>query len=151
MFEQLPERVVLSSGRPVLIVPYAGRFDTLAGHVVVAWNESREAARAVNDAMPLLERARKVTVFQVDPEDEHGGAAAELARRLAHHGVRAEAHHTVSGGLAAGEVLLSTIADLAAECLVMGAYGHSRVRELTLGGVTRTVLAHMTVPVIMSY
>lgn len=149
--EQLPERVVLSSGRPVLIVPYAGNFERIGEHVVIAWNESREAARAVNDAMPLLARAKKVTVMQIDPPDEHGAAAMELARRLAHHGIDVEAQHTVSAGVSPGEILLSAISDLSADCLVMGAYGHSRVRELTLGGVTRSVLAHMTVPVLMSY
>jgi len=149
--EQLPERIVLASGRPVLIVPYAGEFARIGEHMVIAWNESREAARAVNDAMPLLERARKVTVVQIDPPDEHGAAAMELARRLAHHGIDVAAQHTVSAGVAPGEILLSTIADLSADCLVMGAYGHSRLRELTLGGVTRAVLAHMTVPVLMSY
>lgn len=149
--EQLAERVVLASGRPVLIMPYAGDFPTVGRNVVVAWNETRESARAVNDALPFIERADKVTVLQIDPPDGQGTAATELARRLAHHDVRAEAQHTVSGGVAAGEILLSMVADLDADLLVMGAYGHSRVRELTLGGVTRSVIAHMTLPVMMSY
>ena len=148
---QLPERVVLGSGRPVLIVPYAGTFERICGHVVVAWNGAREAARAVNDAMPFLTRSAKVTVLEIDPADGSGETGRVLARRLARHGVPASARHTVSGGAPPAEILLSALADEGADLLVMGAYGHSRMREMALGGVTRAVLGHMTVPVLMSY
>ena len=150
MATQLPERVVMGAGGPVLVVPYAGRFERFGERIVVAWDGSREAARAVRDALPLLERAIVVTVLEIDPPDRAGAGGRALAERLARHRVEVVAEHTVSGGLAIGEVLLSALADRAADALVMGAYGHSRLRELTLGGVTRTVLAHMTVPVLMS-
>jgi nucleotide-binding universal stress UspA family protein len=149
--QQLPERVVLGSGRPVLIVPHSGSFERVGDHVVVAWNGAREAARAVADALPFLSRAAKVTVLEIDPADGSGETGKVLARRLARHGVPASARHTVSAGTPPAEILLSALADEGADLLVMGAYGHSRMREMALGGVTRAVLGHMTVPVVMSY
>jgi nucleotide-binding universal stress UspA family protein len=150
-----PEQVTLASGRPVLIIPYAGRFATFGRNVLVAWNASREAARAVADAMPLLAMAETVTVLSVDPQigpDAQGELpGADIALHLARHGVTAQIERTVSADVPIGEVLLSRIADLGADLLVMGAYGHSRTRELLLGGATRSVLASMTVPVLMSH
>jgi nucleotide-binding universal stress UspA family protein len=150
-----PERVTLASGRPILVVPYAGKFATVGRCVLVAWNASREAARAVADAMPLLARAEAVTVLVVDPQagpDGHGDLpGADIARHLARHGVKTQIERTVSAEVPIGEVLLSRIADLGADLLVMGAYGHSRARELLLGGATRSILASMTIPVLMSH
>lgn len=148
---QVPERVVLESGRPTLMVPYAGAFPRLGERILIAWNATREAARAVTDALPLLLRAREVLVFEIDPPETHKGSGVALAAHLKRHGVETEARHTLSAGIAAGEILLSALADFGSDCLVMGAYGHSRARELALGGVTRTVLEEMTVPVLMSY
>ena len=150
-----PEHVTLASGRPVLVVPFAGRFATLGRRVVVAWDASREAARAVADAMPLLAAAEGVTVLAVDPEV--GPAAqgelpgTDIALHLARHGVKVQIERTVSAGVPIGEVLLSRLADFGADLLVMGAYGHSRARELLLGGATRSILASMTAPVLMSH
>jgi nucleotide-binding universal stress UspA family protein len=150
-----PERVTLASGRPILVVPYAGHFETVGRCVLVAWNASREAARAVADAMPLLAAADAVTVLAVDPQpgpDGHGDLpGADIALHLARHGVKAQIERTVSAEVPIGEVLLSRAADLGADLLVMGAYGHSRTRELLLGGATRTLLASMTIPVLMSH
>jgi nucleotide-binding universal stress UspA family protein len=150
-----PERVTLASGRPILVVPYAGKFATVGRCVLVAWDASREAARAVADAMPLLARAEAVTVLVVDPHtgpDGHGDLpGADIARRLARHDVKAQVERTVSAEVPIGEALLSRIADLGADLLVMGAYGHSRARELLLGGATRSILASMTIPVLMSH
>jgi len=150
-----PEQVALASGRPVLIVPYAGRFDNVGRRIVIAWSSTREAARAVSDAMPFLESADLVNVLTIDPRegpDGHGELpGADIAVHLARHGVKAQIERTVSAGLPVGEVLLSRIADLGADLLVMGAYGHSRVRELLLGGATRSVLRSMTLPVLMSH
>jgi len=150
-----PEQVALASGRPVLIVPYAGRFDNVGRRIVIAWNSTREAARAVSDAMPFLESADLVNVLTIDPRerpDGHGELpGADIAVHLARHGVKAQIERTVSAGLPVGEVLLSRIADLGADLLVMGAYGHSRVRELLLCGATRSVLRSMTLPVLMSH
>ena len=150
-----PEHVTLASGRPILVVPYAGRFETVGRRVLIGWNATREATRAVNDAMPLLAAAEVVTVLTIDARegpDAHGELpGADISLHLARHDVKAEVERTVSAGIPAGEVLLSRAADLGADLLVIGAYGHSRVRELLLGGATRSILQSMTVPVLMSH
>ncbi len=148
------DRVLLSVGRPVLVIPYAGSFPTIGKHVLLAWNASREAARAVADALPMLKGADKVTVFAVNPgrTGDHGKEpGADIALFLARHGVKAEVSASESGGMEVGPWLLSRAADLGTDLIVMGGYGHSRLRELALGGVTRTMLHHMTVPVLMSH
>jgi nucleotide-binding universal stress UspA family protein len=149
----LPEELALGVGRPVLVVPRYGAFDTVGERVLVAWNGSREATRAVHDALPLLERAKHVTVLSIDPERDTGERlpGADIALHLARHGVAAEAMSTIGRDISVGDVLLSRAADLSADLIVMGAYGHSRVRELILGGATRDILQHMTVPVLMSH
>lgn len=151
----IPERVVMGAGRPVLVVPYAGAFKTVGQRVLVAWNASREATRAVNDALPLLEGASKVTVLAMNPRGGlhgHGDVpGADLALHLARHGVRAEASSLKSGDVDVGAMLLSQAADLGADLIVMGAYGHSRLREVVLGGATREIFRSMTVPVLMSH
>ena len=150
-----PELVALASGRPILAVPYAGQFETVGRRVLIGWNATREATRAVNDAMPLLAGADVVTVLTIDARegpDAHGELpGADISLHLARHGVKATIERTVSAGVPAGEVLLSRAADLGADLLVIGAYGHSRMRELLLGGATRSILQSMTVPVLMSH
>jgi nucleotide-binding universal stress UspA family protein len=150
-----PEHVTLASGRPILVIPYAGHFETVWRRVLIGWNATREATRAVNDAMPLLAAAEVVTVLTIDARegpDAHGELpGADISLHLARHGVKAEIERTVSAGIPAGDVLLSRAADLGADLLVLGAYGHSRVRELLLGGATRSILRSMTVPVLMSH
>lgn len=149
------EAVLFSSGRPVLVVPYAGRFETLGQRVLIGWNASGEAARAVNDALPLIAAAETATVLAVNPRggvDGHGEEpGADIARHLARHGVAVRVEHTDSGGLREGDVLLNRAAELSADLLVIGAYGHSRLREMVLGGVTRTLLQQMTLPVLMAH
>ena len=93
----LPDQLVLGAGGPVLVVPYAGRFETIGRRVMVAWNCAREAARALRDAMPILERAGTVTVYSVDPADEGRHAGADICAHLARHGVRAKASQVVLG------------------------------------------------------
>jgi nucleotide-binding universal stress UspA family protein len=149
---QLPEYVMLNSARPVLVVPYAGRVDRLYGNAMVAWDGSVEAARALGGALPLLRRATAVTVAQFQRGEVVAPAtqAADLTAWLARHGIRisvAEQHVDIDDGNA----LLSLAADTQAGLLVMGGYGHSRLRELLLGGVTKTVLESMTVPVLMAH
>lgn len=149
----LAEQVVLNSGRPCLVVPYAGEFPVLGRRILVAWNGSREASRAVHDAMPFLRRAAKVHVVQVEP---HGGGRevelpTDLARHLDRHGVAVELLHDVAVGISIADVLLSRAADLSIDLIVAGAYGHSRFRELVLGGVTSSLFSEMTVPVLMSH
>jgi nucleotide-binding universal stress UspA family protein len=152
--QEISASSLITSGRPVLTVPFAGTFTSVEGHALVAWNASREAARAVNDALPLLERCSKVTVLAINPRLGIGGhgdvPAADIALHLARHGIRAEAAHMVARDIAEGEALLSYAADAGAELIVMGAWGHSRAREWAFGGVTRTLLRSMTVPVLMS-
>ena len=130
------EAVLLGSGRPALVVPFIGA-ESVGQRVLVAWNATREAARALNDAMPLLAQAEKVTVLSVNPERGIGGEgdlpAADIALHLARHGVKAEAAHTTAEDVSVGDILLSRAADLGADLIVMGGYGHSRAREFVLG------------------
>jgi len=155
IIDRRPEQVALASGHPVLVVPYAGRFENVGRRVVVGWSATREAARAVNDAMPLLMAADVVNVLTIDAHEAprgHGALpGADISLHLARHGVKATIEQTVSGDLSVGDTLLSRAADLGADLLVMGAYGHSRLRELLLGGATRTLLRSMTLPVLMSH
>lgn len=150
----VPEAVLLSSGRPVLMVPFIGA-KSIGQHVLVAWNATREAARAVNDALPLLAQAEKVTVLSVNPargiDGEGDLPAADIALHLARHGVKAEAAYTVAEEMSIGDIILSRAVDLGADLIVMGGYGHSRTREFVLGGATHTLLQHMTVPVLLSH
>lgn len=149
-----PELAVLAAGRPVLLVPYAGTFPSIGERVLVAWSDTREAARAVTDALPLLQRAKKVMVFTVDAGRNGAPAATagqDISLYLARHGVTVEAVPTQTAGIDIGSRLLSHAADLSADLIVMGAYGHRRLRQLVLGGVTRSLMEQMTVPVLMSH
>ena len=152
----LPEQVVLQSGRPVLTVPYAGKFQQVGKRALVAWNGSREAVRAVNDAIPMLQLADAVTVLALNPDrgesTGHGEIpCADICLHLARHGIKAEAQHLVAKDIDAGNMLLSMAADEGADMIVMGGYGQPRLRELVLGGATHAILKHMTVPVLMSH
>lgn len=151
----LADALILEVGRPVLVVPYAGHFDTVAERVVVAWNASREATRAAHDALPLLRRAKRVQVIAINPGDgltAHGDIpGADICLHLSRHGVNAVCEHIRADDLNVGQMLLSRAADEDADLIVMGAYGHSRLRELVLGGATRHILRHMTVPVLLSH
>lgn len=143
------ESVMIASGKPALVVPYIGvrrsGFDT----VFVAWKETREAARAVTAALPILSAAGKVHVgFDAGMTDGH---QALLQRFLHRHGVEVQVHTLAGDTPQAGELMLSLAADLGADLMVMGCYGHSRAREIVLGGASRTVLGSMTLPVLMSH
>jgi nucleotide-binding universal stress UspA family protein len=151
----LADELVFSAGRPVLFVPYAGRFPALGKRVLVAWDTGREAARAVTDALPLLQRAEAVEVCAFDPERGRRGhgelPGADIGLYLARHGVKVTVARQSGARYDVGSQILSRAADVGADLVVMGAYGHARVRELVLGGVTRTMLEAMTVPVLMSH
>ena len=145
----LPVYLMLNTGRPVLIVPYAGTFATVGAHPLVAWDESVEATRALFNALPVLERAPKITVavFNAGPlESREPGH--DIALFLARHGVTCEVSAQASA-LAVGPCMLSLVCDLGCDLIVMGGYGHARLRELILGGVTQTILRSMTAPVLM--
>jgi nucleotide-binding universal stress UspA family protein len=148
----LPEYVVLNAPRPVLLVPYAGEFGRFDGKALVAWNGSPEASRALGHALPLLRHASEVLVAQFNPDapDALQEQEADLTGWLGRHGIRARIQ-SQPVAIDGGNALLSLAADQQAGLIVMGGYGHTRFRELLLGGVTRTVLESMTVPVLMSH
>lgn len=150
----LPEYIVLNSGRPVLIVPYAGNFKTVGEQVLVAWDGHRESTRAVTNAIPMLCRAKNVVIAVFNPvisSDAHGEQpGADIALFLARHGVKVDVmEQTTTADV--GEALLSLAGDVGSDLIVMGGYGHTRFREIFLGGVTKTVLQTMTIPVLMSH
>ena len=150
-----PDEIIIATGRPVLMVPYAGAFDTVGKRVLVAWDGTREAARAANDALPLLENAEAVTVMFVGTREatlaEHHPSIERIVHHLQRHGIPARAEETLEGDLRISDVLLSRAADLAVDLLIAGAYHHSQLREALVGGVSRELLDHMTVPVLMSH
>ena len=147
------EDLVMTAGRPVIILPYAGRVASFGENVVVAWDGSREAARALADALPILKRARFVTVTTVGKHpDRDEPAGFDVSGYLERHGVRAGfASIPRTSGVSTGATLLNQLSDVHADLLVMGAYAHARARERVLGGVTHTLLETMTVPVLMSH
>ena len=147
------ERLLLSAGRPILLVPYAGDFTDIGKRALVAWNASREAARAVTDSIPLLREAQGVHVVAFNPDAAAHGEVpgADIGLYLARHGIKVNVSQQTAEDVDVGNQLLSRAADLDADLIVMGGYGHSRLKELVLGGVTRTILESMTVPVLMSH
>lgn len=146
------ESVVLASGKPALILPYIGASSSIGDTVVIAWKPTREAARAVSAALPLLQRSRRVHVLSWSGADEAvSGQRLDLDSYLKLHGVEATWHRQTGQPGLLGEVLLSRAFDLEADLLVMGCYGHSRAREWVLGGTSRTVLQSMTLPVLMAH
>jgi nucleotide-binding universal stress UspA family protein len=149
-----PEYVVLHCGRPVLIVPYVGQYARVGDKVLLAWDASLEAARAVAGALPLLKRAGSVEIVifnaQASPLLPDAQPGSDLAVYLGRHGIKAEVS-LEKADIDIGAALLSLAADRNADLIVLGAYGHSRFREILLGGMTRTVLESMTVPVLMAH
>ena len=149
-----PQQAVLHAGCPVLVVPHAGHFPAVGERVLIAWKGTREAVRAVRDALPILRTAQQVVLIEVaddaPPTDTQRIALLEVQAWLNRHEVESEVR-LESGADAAGDVLLSRAADFESDLIVMGANGHSRVREWVLGGVTRHLLNHMTVPTLMSH
>ncbi len=149
------ERVVLESGRPVLIVPNAGNFESVAENAIIGWNATREAARAAFDAAPLLANGGKAHITWVDSDlrtyDSDALPGAELATSFARLGIDTISEPTTAPDIDPADALLNRASDVGADLLVMGAYGHSRLREFVFGGATRKVLDQMTVPVLMSH
>ena len=151
----LPEAVALATGRPMLVVPHIG-VNTRPGQIVMlCWNASRESARAASDALPFLTRAQKVILLAVEPKPSafgHGEEpGADAAAWLARHGVDVTVQRDVADDDDIGNVILSRAADYGVDLIVMGLYGHSRLREMVLGGASRTLLSSMTVPVLMGH
>jgi nucleotide-binding universal stress UspA family protein len=146
------EAALFETGRAVLVVPHTRKAGIKLDRVMIAWDGSRSAARALGDAMPFLRRAKAVQLVMVT---EHGKSeevpGADIARHLACHQLAAEIKEIVAPHIKAADVLLSHATETGADLLVLGGYGHSRLREFVLGGVTRSVLAATTVPALMSH
>ena len=154
--DQFAENLVLSAGRPVLFWPYTGEFPSIGERVFVAWDGGREATRAAHDATPFLEHAKRTTVAAVVDGASEAAAtripAADAALMLARHARDVNVLDIdIGDGSSVGDTLLSRAYETGSDLLVMGAYGHARWRELVMGGATRTVLASMTLPVLMSH
>jgi nucleotide-binding universal stress UspA family protein len=151
--EIIAEAALVASGRPVIVVPYIQKTPLKLDRVMLCWDGSRAATRAIADAMPLLKRAGRVEVVIVaherGKEDEIEGA--DMAEHLARHGLNVEVKRTVASNIDVADVILSHAADAGSDFIVMGGYGHSRLREFVLGGVTRSIFRTMTVPVLMSH
>jgi nucleotide-binding universal stress UspA family protein len=147
------EAALFQSGRPVIVVPYIQRAGLKLDRIMVCWDGGRTAARAIGDAVPFLARAKAIDVIIVATEqgrkDELPGA--DMGQHLARHGVKVEVKRLVAGDTDVPNLLLSHAADSAADLMVMGGYGHSRLREFILGGTTRAILQSMTLPVLMSH
>jgi len=151
--EKIAESALFESGRPVIFVPYIQKAPLKLDRVMVCWDGSRAAVRAIADAMPLLERATIVEVVIVtnerDRQDEIDGA--DMGQHLARHGIDVDVQRITRGDLDVADALLSHVTDAGVDFIVMGGYGHSRLSEFVLGGVTRSILRSMVVPVLMSH
>ena len=151
--EVVDEGVLFESGRPVIFVPYIQKAGLKLDHVMVCWDGSRAAARAVADAMPFLQKAKQVEIVIVAGKagrsDEIPGA--DLGQHLARHGLKVDVKRITSPDIDVTSTILSYAADSSADMIVMGGYGHSRLHEFVLGGVTRGILETMTAPVLMSH
>ncbi len=149
----LPQQLLMTCGAPLLVVPYAGTFTRIGGNVLVGWKDTREAARALRDALPLVAGAVRVHLLEASELPATQASRTSLAAACAWlqaHGLPVHGEHEVDHG-DIGDRLLSRAADLGADLIVVGGYGHSRLREWVLGGVTRQLLAQMTVPTLLSH
>jgi nucleotide-binding universal stress UspA family protein len=150
----LPAKVVFGTATPILVVPNAGSFAEVGRHALVTWDGSREAARAIRDALPLLETAERVSLLAIDPLRQghmhEGPHTSALLAYLGRHGVRAEEMEIPSGRHRVAGDLLQRAAAIGADLLVMGAYGHSPIWEFVMGGTTQDLLERAAIPVLMS-
>jgi nucleotide-binding universal stress UspA family protein len=148
------EGALFESGRPIIVVPYIQKRGLTLERVLACWDGGRTSARAIGDAMPFLERAKAVDIVMVAEErkeDDDETTGAKMSEHLTRHGVQANIKRMAKGDIAIEDVILSYAADSGADLMVMGGYGHSRLREFILGGVTRGILTEMTIPVLMSH
>lgn len=151
--ELIAEGALFGSGRPVLMMPFIHRQGLKLDHVTVCWDGSRAAARAVNDAMPFLCKSKRVELLMVNSREDRRPeiAGADIAQHLARHGLKVELARATAPDVEAGDAILSHVADTSSDMLVMGGYGHSRLRQFILGGVTSTMMDSMTIPTLMSH
>jgi nucleotide-binding universal stress UspA family protein len=153
MEQIIGETTLFESGRPIIMVPYIQKAPFKSGNVMICWDGSRTAARAVADAIPILGESSRIEIVSVTSErgkeDEIEGV--DIGQHLARHGLKVDVHRISGGNIDVADALLSHAADSAADLLVMGGYGHSRLREFVLGGVTRSIFQSMTLPVLLSH
>jgi len=153
MEQIIGETTLFESGRPMIIVPYIQKAPFKTDNVMICWDGSRTAARAVADAIPIIGNRGRVEIVIVANErgkqDEIEGA--DIGQHLARHGLKVDVHRISGGNIDVGDALLSHAADSGADLMVMGGYGHSRLREFVLGGATRSIFESMTVPVLLSH
>jgi nucleotide-binding universal stress UspA family protein len=153
MEQIIGETTLFESGRPIIMVPYIQKAPFKSGNVMICWDGSRTAARAVADAIPILGESSRIEIVSVTSErgkeDEIEGV--DIGQHLARHGLKVDVHRISRGNIDVADALLSHAADSAADLLVMGGYGHSRLREFVLGGVTRSIFQSMTLPVLLSH
>jgi nucleotide-binding universal stress UspA family protein len=150
--ELMIEGALFESGRPLIVVPYIQKQGLKLDRVILSWDGGRMAARAIADAMPLLEHAKAVDLVIVTERGKNEEiTGATMSEHLARHGVAAAVKRIAKGDIAVQDAILDYVADSGADLIVMGGYGHSRLREFILGGVTRSILKSMTVPVLMSH
>ena len=151
--DHIIEAALFGSGRPVLVVPYIQKQGLKLNRILLCWDGSRSAARAFADALPLLTRSSKVDVITIATKDDKKGEipGADIAHHLARHRVKVDLKRLVAPDTDVASTILSHAADISADLIVMGGYGHSRLREFMLGGATRGILASMTVPTFMSH
>ena len=147
----LAENVIIHSGRPALVIPFAGEFPHVGSRPLVAWNGGRESARALNDAIPMMTDAKMVEIFAIKKEGVKRPAEEELVTHLEKYGIKAKAAHEQEVQVSITNLLLNHAADESADLIVMGAHGHYGVSHMLKGGNTREILKHMTVPVFMSH
>ena len=149
----IAETTLFESGRPIIIVPYIQKGPVKFDKIMVCWDGSRPAARAIGDAMPLLAKAGKVEIVSIadEPGKQDKIEGVDMGRHLARHGLTVEVERIPAGDVDVADALLSHAADSGADIMVMGGYGHSRLRQFLLGGVTRSTLQSMTVPVLMAH
>ena len=150
-----PEPAVMESGRPILVVPNAGDVQPTPTHITIAWNGKREATRAAFDALPIAQKAGHASIVWIDPRTGSSAAGdlpcAELAATFARHGIKTEARSASAEDSNVATALGDELVRTGSGLLVMGAYGHSRLREFILGGATRNIMHQMTVPVLFSH
>ena len=145
------EQVVLSAGRPVIILPFKGKTEIKFDELMLGWNDSRESARATFDALPFLHRAKRTKIVTVNAAPQGTIEGANIAETLDRDGVKCEVMNVASGGMSTGETLLRAAKDHGVELLVLGAYGHTRLTEWVFGGATRYVLRNHDRPLLMSH
>ena len=150
----IQRQVIETSGRPVLIIPTFGTFDTIGTNTLIGWSPTKEATRSVHDAIPLMKNGKTANVFLVSKEDAMDSYVAHTAREIAttldRHGIKVNVNHCADTGLTVGDLILNEVSDSGADLIVTGAYGHSRMYDFMIGATTSHLMKHMTVPVLFS-